>query len=485
VRRLAVIIFCALALPAASAQAWTWPVDGPILRPFLFDSAHPYAGGQHRGIDIGGEEGASVRSPIDGVVSFAGTVPTGGKTVSVETPLGYTATLLHLGTIAVKRGSSVAEGTTIVGTVGSAEDAQPYVYFGVRVTSEPQGYVDPLRLLPPRPSSESPPVAEGASVAVTPAASGKSTAQSSEQAPEAVPAIPGEAAASASELPAATPEPAAPAEPAPAAEPAQVPSSNEAPATTNGPAPTASQLSSPAPTATVPVAAPAPALVPLAPSAAATEAAPAAVEGIDADRGTSLMGAALPPTPLLGVGLLPVDSPTANTASTLTLLDPTLVPTLVRSAHPVSEHSVADRSVSDPHSPGSASPATSGAIVSGRHGASPRLELRDAVIGALFGAVCGAFALLLRRRRNAVGAKPTRIMSVPVGSTDEEDPGCTRVAVRERSASPRTRGGLRGAGRHLRALPQAEGQRRPDGERDGRARDAGDGLRRPGRRLAA
>src|SRR5947209_10290004 len=89
VRRLGVIIVCALALPAASAQAWTWPVDGPVLRPFVFDPAHPYAGGQHRGVDIGSDEGTAVRAPTDGVVSFAGTVPNGGKTVSIETPLGY------------------------------------------------------------------------------------------------------------------------------------------------------------------------------------------------------------------------------------------------------------------------------------------------------------------------------------------------------------------------------------------------------------
>src|SRR5947209_4509719 len=155
VRRLGVIICCALALPAASAKAWTWPVDGPVLRPFVFDAAHPYAGGQHRGIDIAGDEGASVRAPTDGIVSFAGTVPAGGKTVSIETSFGYTATLLHLGSIGVKRGAAVVEGTTVVGTVGRSSAAQPYVYFGVRVTSEQQGYVDPLIFLPARAPSES------------------------------------------------------------------------------------------------------------------------------------------------------------------------------------------------------------------------------------------------------------------------------------------------------------------------------------------
>ena len=159
-RRLVVLGLCGFVLPAASAQAWTWPVAGTVLRPFSFDPTHPYAAGQHRGIDIAADEGASVRAPADGTVSFAGTVPGGGKTVSIQTPFGYTATLLHLGSIGVKRGGAAVEGVTAVGTVGTvgaADGAQPYVYFGVRVTSEPQGYVDPLTLLPPQVRPEPPP----------------------------------------------------------------------------------------------------------------------------------------------------------------------------------------------------------------------------------------------------------------------------------------------------------------------------------------
>src|SRR5438270_9195747 len=151
-RRLAVLIFCALALPVTVAQAWTWPVDGPVLRPFSFDRAHPYAAGQHRGLDLGAPTGRAVLAPAAGVVSFAGTVPTGGRTVSIQTSSGYTLTLVHLGSIAVTRGASLGEGTVVgsVGPSGVVEHADPYVYFGVRTTSDPQGYVDPLALLPDR-----------------------------------------------------------------------------------------------------------------------------------------------------------------------------------------------------------------------------------------------------------------------------------------------------------------------------------------------
>ncbi|MDX6413232.1 MAG: hypothetical protein QOH23_642 [Gaiellaceae bacterium] len=161
-RRLVVLLICACALPVSDASAWTWPVAGPVLRPFSFDPAHPYAAGQHRGIDLGAPSGSSVLAPAQGVVSFAGTVPTGGKTVSIQTPFGYTATLVHLGSIGVARGAHVDEGSVVgaVGPSGTAEPGQPYMYFGLRTTSDEQGYVDPLLFMPPRvvsaPAAEEP-----------------------------------------------------------------------------------------------------------------------------------------------------------------------------------------------------------------------------------------------------------------------------------------------------------------------------------------
>ena len=139
---------------AVPAHAWTWPVDGPVLRPFVFGD-DPYAAGQHRGIDIGADTGTPVRAPVSGTVSFSGTVPHGGRTVTIQSSDGYSVTLVHLGTADVRRGASVGEGS-IVGTVGPTGDPDvdvPYVYLGVRVTADPQGYVDPLGLLPPASST--------------------------------------------------------------------------------------------------------------------------------------------------------------------------------------------------------------------------------------------------------------------------------------------------------------------------------------------
>jgi hypothetical protein len=162
--RLLAVVVAALAI-APVAAAWTWPVDGPVLRRFSLGD-DPYAGGQHRGVDVGADVGAPVRAPAAGTISFAGGVPGGGLAVTIRTPDGYSVTLLQLGAVSVERGEVVVEGAQ-VGTVGASADAvtpEPHVHLGVRAADQPEGYVDPLSLLPlrsepaPAPSSVDPPV---------------------------------------------------------------------------------------------------------------------------------------------------------------------------------------------------------------------------------------------------------------------------------------------------------------------------------------
>lgn len=141
-------VLCALVMAlvhAPAAMAWTWPVEGPVLRPFTLGD-DPYAAGQHRGVDIGAADGTIVVAPASGTVSFAGTVPAGGKTVTIETADGYAVTLQHLGVVAIAEGAELDEGRA-VGEAGT----EGHVHLGIRVASEPHGYVDPLRLLPGRP----------------------------------------------------------------------------------------------------------------------------------------------------------------------------------------------------------------------------------------------------------------------------------------------------------------------------------------------
>ena len=111
---IAVVLFAALAL-VPSASGWSWPVDGPVLRPFV-SGDDPYGSGQHRGIDIGAPSGAEVRAPATGIVAFAGQVPREGRCLTIRTEDGYSVTLVHLGSIAVGVGTAVAEGE-VVGTI--------------------------------------------------------------------------------------------------------------------------------------------------------------------------------------------------------------------------------------------------------------------------------------------------------------------------------------------------------------------------------
>jgi peptidase M23-like protein len=169
-RRLALLVFVFLVWTPA-AYAWCRPLQGPVLRPFAYDETHPYAAGQHRGVDLGAAAaGETVVAPAAGTVSFAGTVPTNGESVTIETADGYSVTLTHLGSISVSKGATVAEQDAIgmVGPSGTPEVDAPYVHLGIRVTADPNGYVDPLTLLPSAPAgdSSSPSTASSGSPAV-------------------------------------------------------------------------------------------------------------------------------------------------------------------------------------------------------------------------------------------------------------------------------------------------------------------------------
>jgi hypothetical protein len=156
---------------APRASAWSWPVEGPVLRPFVAED-DPYAGGQHRGIDIGAPTGADVRAPATGVVSFAGQLPREGRCLTIRTEDGFSITLVHLGSIALPVGTAVGEGE-VVGTIGPSgepEGPEPYVHLGIRLTADPNGYLDPLSLLPVRAAPPPPPEREPVAEPVAPPA---------------------------------------------------------------------------------------------------------------------------------------------------------------------------------------------------------------------------------------------------------------------------------------------------------------------------
>ncbi|MDQ3380480.1 MAG: M23 family metallopeptidase, partial [Actinomycetota bacterium] len=150
---------------ASGAQAWAWPADGDVLRAFSLGD-NPYAGGQHRGVDIALGGVRTVRAPVSGEVAFAGSVPTHGLTVTILAADGYKVSLTHLGPLLVKRDDHVGEGSSVAepGPSGTAEHEVAYVHLGVRIGAD-DTYVDPLSLLPSRaaPTPPPPPVAPPAS----------------------------------------------------------------------------------------------------------------------------------------------------------------------------------------------------------------------------------------------------------------------------------------------------------------------------------
>src|SRR5690349_14333413 len=136
---------------ARGSPGWSWPVEGRVITAFANDAADPYAGGMHRGVDIAAPVGTSVKAARAGAVTYAGALGYSGLTVAVRTVDGYVASYLHLDAISVRRGQALDAGARVgeVGTTGRRSKPEPHLHFGVRRADEPNGYVDPLSLLPP------------------------------------------------------------------------------------------------------------------------------------------------------------------------------------------------------------------------------------------------------------------------------------------------------------------------------------------------
>lgn len=447
-RCIAVVVLFLVGAPYAGA--WTWPVDGPVLDPFRFDAAQPYAGGQHRGIDVGADSGTTVLAPAAGTVTFAGSVGASGRTVSILVG-DLSVTLTHLGSLAVAKGATVAEGEAVgtVGPSGTAELAVPYVHLGVRTAADDNGYLDPGGLLPARG-----PVPRAAPPAAPPA-------------------------------PAAAPAPAVVTEPAPAP-PAAAPTAASQPT----PAPAPQPAPAPAPVPPVTPAEPAPA----APVAAAVPVPWPAAPSFDPAAPTPAPSAGAEPGLVVGSSLEQV----AAGAPALVALEPVPMPAVVRvdplaePLLPIESYGIRPRrvsrvSVETADAPQSQPPAGRsptlrvGAAISSsapRRAASPSHRRGGVPVAWILGAAIGVALLLARMIRSP-------FLRGEGASAAGEDSVRTGVAVCERPASYRPRGGLRRAGGRLRPLSPAEGRRRSHGQRHGRARNAGDGVRRQERRVPA
>lgn len=109
------------------------PVEGPVIADY--SPSGQYSG--HWGIDFAADRGAPVRSPVAGVVSFAGSVA-GMKTVTIRPSMGFKVSLSYLDEIEVVDGAHVGIGQRIA-TAG-LERGVGGVHLSVRFNGK---YVDP------------------------------------------------------------------------------------------------------------------------------------------------------------------------------------------------------------------------------------------------------------------------------------------------------------------------------------------------------
>ena len=180
-----------LALAGPARAEWIWPLSGGVITTYR-NGDDPYAGGQHRGIDIAGPVGARVVAAAGGEVRFAGTAGSSGLTVSVRTSDGFDTSYLHLSSVSVREGEFVSSGHALgaVGTTGSRSASEPHLHFGVREAGTAHAYRNPLDFLPPLqvPTPEAPRPGPSPVPAPTPLAPASAPAPAGEDAPRRVPA---------------------------------------------------------------------------------------------------------------------------------------------------------------------------------------------------------------------------------------------------------------------------------------------------------
>ena len=151
---LAALVAALTLLSPSSALAstdWSWPVRGDVVTKYR-NGDDPYAGGQHRGVDVAAPVGAPVVAATSGHVTFAGTAGSSGLTVTLRTSDGrFDLSHLHLSSVEVRKGAPVDRGDQIgaVGTSGRRSIEQPHLHFGVRAAGTDHAYRDPLDFLPP------------------------------------------------------------------------------------------------------------------------------------------------------------------------------------------------------------------------------------------------------------------------------------------------------------------------------------------------
>ncbi len=123
--------------------ALPWPAEGVVSSRFGRQPAAAAGPAVRNGIELSLPEGHPVRAVHEGTVAYADPFSGYGNLVIVEHADKSYSLYGHLGSVAVKKGEKVEQGT-VVGLAGRNPAGNPALYFELRVDGRP---VDPLQWL--------------------------------------------------------------------------------------------------------------------------------------------------------------------------------------------------------------------------------------------------------------------------------------------------------------------------------------------------
>ncbi|WEO75898.1 M23 family metallopeptidase [Cryobacterium sp. SO2] len=124
---------------AGAAERWTWPVDPPHELLHAFEAPPTLFAAGHRGIDLAAQPGSPVRSPADGVVSFAGIIAD-RPVVSIQ-HAGDLVSSLEPVTATVGVGERVSAGQAVGVVATGAHCDRRCVHLGARRHGQ---YISPM-----------------------------------------------------------------------------------------------------------------------------------------------------------------------------------------------------------------------------------------------------------------------------------------------------------------------------------------------------
>ncbi len=121
---------------------WPLPGDGRIYSRFGYRVA-PTAGAStyHRGVDIGGVQGASIVAVLAGTVEIASYSVSGGNYVAINHGNGVVTRYLHCSKLLVSQGDRVEQGEVIALLGSTGISTGPHLHFSLVLNGT---YVDPL-----------------------------------------------------------------------------------------------------------------------------------------------------------------------------------------------------------------------------------------------------------------------------------------------------------------------------------------------------